>query len=565
MKLVAPLVAVFLLARSAVLPQPAGAEAADEIRIPTLAEQIVRQWRVDDAAPRRESREFLGSRDDTVERLSLREAVAAALANNPGLAAERLGPDDARTEIARANGIFDPIVEARAAVEHSRLPTSSALAGASVLRERRNEFGLSLRKLLRTGTDVEIGATSTEVDSNSRFTGLRPQYTPNLNFTLTQPLLKNFGLDLTVLLVRSAEATSSAAYYKFQASVVTLVRSVVDAYWELVQARENLKAERDGLRFATTLARENQARVRAGTLPRLAVQEAEAEAASREERVIGAENAERVAADRLRLLIQQNPEGAFLPRPIEPIDNPEVRDFDADEVEILQGAIATRPEIQQIRHEIESRKILAKVKRNNLLPGVDLRAQYGLSGLSGRAVPQTDVTGETVVTPFSGNYGRALDRLGSDDFNSYGAGLSLSLPLGNETAKAEYTQSQIDVRRGELEYRQRLADVALEVRTAVGNVRTNSKRITATRLARELVAETLAQQQKRYEVGLATTKDLLDYQQRLTSARSAEIRALIDYNVSLTSLRATGGALLGDYDIVLDSLPPAPTAIWARF
>jgi outer membrane protein TolC len=498
--------------------------------------------------------------------LSLRDAVHAAIENNPAIASERLGPAAARSEIDRANGLFDPTFEATADFDRRVLPTSSALSGAPVLREEETAFGASLKKLLRTGATFTVAGRSDELDSNSDFTGLRPQYKPTLTFTLNQPLLKNFGSDLTILLVRAAEARSSVAYYQYRAETVSLVRRVVEAYWGIVQARETLKSEEDGRTLARTLVRENQARVRAGTLPPVAVKEAEADAASRDEHVISAENAVATAVDRLRLLLQRNPEGAFLPRPIEPSDSPEVRDVETNEEEILQNAIATRPELQRARYDVENRKILARVKRNDLLPGLDLAARYGLNGLSGRAVPQVDFqTGETVSTPFAGDYGRSWRRLRSDDFNSYGAGLKLSVPLGNATAKAEYAQSQIDVRRGELDYRDLLANVTLEVRRAIGDVRTNSKRITATRLARELAQENLSQQKKRYDVGLATTKDLLDFQSRVTTARTAEIQALIDYNVSLAALRQAEGTLLAEFDVMLDTLPPSPTPLWARF
>jgi outer membrane protein TolC len=536
------------------------------LRVPSLGEQLRLQWTIEDIQPKPDPKEWIDRRDETVERLSLREAVATALENNPSIGAQRLGPLSARADVQRANGAFDPTFQASASTDRSVTPSSSALSGAQVVRQRDNVFGLSLQKLLLSGATVTLAGTSTETDTNSRFVGLRPQYLPNATFSLDQPLLKNFGIDLTVLLVRSAEATSSVAYYQFQAQVAGFVRQVVEAYWAVIQARETLRAERDGLKLGRTLVGESQARVRAGALPAVAVMEAEAEAASREERVIAAENAVSVAADTLRLLLQRNPEDAFMPRPIEPIDNPEIRDLDVDENEILDNAIARRPELQQARYDVENRKILAKIKRNNLLPGLDLRASYGLNGLSGRAVPQTDfATGQTVVTPFSGDYGRALDRLKSDDFNSYSAGLALSVPLGNSTAEAEYVQGQIDVRRGELAYRQLLADVTLEARKAIGSVKTNSKRITATRLARELAQENLDQQHKRYAVGLVTTKDLLDFQQRLTAARAVEIQALIDYNVSLAALHQADGTLLTQYDIVLDVLPPPPTPLWARF
>jgi outer membrane protein len=563
---------IFLLAAAplllAVLPATLFAEPSTDatVQIPSLREQLRKQWTVEDVQPKPESKEYLQTHDDTVERLSLNDAVGVALENNPGIAADRLGPLFARADVDRANGVFDPVLEASGTTDRSVTPSSSALEGSAVVRERNNIFGLSIRKLLRTGATLTMTSDSTETNTNSRFYVLRPAYVPTVEFTLDQPLLKNFGIDLTVLVVRSAEASSNAAYYQFQARVVDLVRKVVESYWGVVQARENLRVERDGLRLAQTLVKENEARVRAGTLPPVATKEAQADAASREEQVISAENALAVAVDTLRLLLQENPEGTFLPRPIDPTDNPEVREVDTNETEILENAVARRPEIQQARYDIENRKILAKIKRNNLLPSLDALASYGLNGLSGHSVAVTDpTTGETVTSRFSGNYGQALDRMFSDDYNSYSAGLSLSIPLGNATAKAEYTQSAIDVRRGELNYRQLLADVTLEVRKAIGDVRSNSKRITATRLARELAQENLEQQHKRYEVGLATTKDILDFQERLTAARAAEIHALIDYNVSLAALRQAEGTLLSQFNVVLDTLPPSPTPVWARF
>lgn len=559
-------IAAALLVRT-IVPTAVFAESAgDDFPIPSFPKQLREQWTSESIQPKPEPRAYLESRDDTLERLSLREAVASALQNNPGIAVERLGPEFARADVDRANGIFDPTFQASGTIERSVVPASSVLQGAQVLREKDYVYALSLKKLLRSGATFTIAGTSTETNTNSRFYGLRPQYLPNLLFSVSQPLLKNFGIDLTILLVRSAEANSSVAYYQYLSRAVALVRQVVEAYWGVVQARENLKAEQDGLRLAQTLVRENEARVRAGTLPPVAVKEAEADAASREGRVITAENAVSVASDSLRLLLQRNPEGAFVPRPIEPTDSPEVRDVTVDEQEILVDAVERRPEVLQARYDIENRKILAKINRNNLLPGLNVNASYGLNGLSGRGVPQTDPqTGQTVVTPFTGDYGKSLDRLASDDFNSYSGGLSFTVPLGNTTAEAEYVQSQIDLRRGELSYRQLLANVTLEARKAIGNVRSNSKRITVTRLARELAEENLEQQKKRYDVGLATTKDILDFQQRVTAARAAEIQALIDYNVSLAALRQAEGTLLAQFDVVVDTLPPHPTPLWARF
>ena len=555
---------------SAILASPAApaepGKAADELRVPSLVEQIQQQWRMDDVLPEAESAEHLRSRDDTVESLSLREAVTTALENNPGIAVERLGPAYASAEIGKAYGAFDPTFTLFGKFQRDIVPTGTALAGARVVRTRHEDYGATIQKLLRTGATLSADFKSNELDQNSAFQGLRPQYKPELTFSVTQPLLRNFGPGLTVLLVRSAEASSGAAYYDYRAKLAGLIRQVVEAYWGVVNAKGTLEAEEDGLRLARNLEKENGARVRAGVLPPIAVKEAAAESASREERVIVASNALSVAIERLRLLLQRNPEGDFLPRPIEPTDSPDVRPVETDEAAILEHAIVSRPELLRARYAIQNQKIVGRLRRNNLLPSVDLQASYGLNGLSGRGVPQTDFrTGETRITPFTGDYDRALDRMTSGDFESYSAGVTLSFPIGNTTAESEYVQSQIDLRRSELSYRQLLSDVTLEVRRTIGDVQANSKRITATRLARELATENLEQQKKRYDVGLATTKDILDFQEKLTAVRAAETRALIDYNVSLAALRQAEGNLLEQFDVVVENLPPSPATIWSRF
>lgn len=552
-----------------VLVHPGSAVAADSenerrVPIPSLGEQLMKQWTPEGvtSAPVVTS----GPSDDTVSRMSLRDAVATALERNPGIAVRRLGPTYARAGISRAYGIFDPEFTLFGRTERSATPTGSSLAGASIIRERVNRFGGSVQKLLRTGARLTVAYDSEELDVNSEFVGLRPQYKPELRFSLSQPLLRNFGLGLSLLLVRSAESQAGAADGRYRAEVASLIRDVVTSYWSVVSARESSKAEEDGLRLARSLQTESEARVKAGVLPPVAVQEAEAEAARREERVLVAQNVAEIALEKLRLLLQYNPEGSFLPRRIDPIDSPEVRPIEFDDAELLRSALERRPELEQARHDIEAQKIRVRLFRNNLLPSVDLDATYALSGLSGRGVPQRDfATGEERTTEFTGDYGEALDRLSSDRFNRYGAGLTVKVPIGNTTAEADYVQGQIDLRRAELGYRQLLADIALEVRRAASTIETDSKRITVTRLARELAQVNLDQQKKRHDVGLATTKDLLDFQEKLTAARAAEIRALVDYNVSIATLRQAEGTLLESFSVVIEELPVSGSTVWSVF
>ena len=94
---------------------------------------------------------------------------------------------------------------------------------------------------------------------------------------------------------------------------------------------------------------------------------------------------------------------------------------------------------------------------------------------------------------------------------------------------------------------------------------TNIKRIQTTRLARELAEDNLRDQQKRLDVGMATTKDILDFQDQLTTARGNEVQAATDYNVSLAELARAQGTILDEYSVVVEVPGERFTPWWAKF
>jgi outer membrane protein TolC len=230
----------------------------------------------------------------------------------------------------------------------------------------------------------------------------------------------------------------------------------------------------------------------------------------------------------------------------------------------LAVALERRPEVIAQNLDVHARNLTARVRENAVLPKLDAVASFGLNGLSGDAVTVT-VNGQPVQTPFTGSYGKALDRLASTDFYSYNAGVVLEVPLGNANAKAQYAQAKIDAASSELNRRQLLSDVTLEVQRAVSDVITNVKRLRATHLATELAQQNLSDQTRRLEVGMATTKDILDFQDQLTTARGNEVQAQTDYNVSLAELARSQGTLLDQYSVVVEVPGKRFVPWWARF
>ena len=139
------------------------------------------------------------------------------------------------------------------------------------------------------------------------------------------------------------------------------------------------------------------------------------------------------------------------------------------------------------------------------------------------------------------------------------------MPIDNADAKARYAEAKVNSETARLSLSQLEENVTLEITQSTNNLKALLKETDATRLARELAAENVHNQQARYDVGLATTKDLIDFQDRLTEAERAEIEALTNYNIELARLHRADGTLLRDRSVLLEHNVPEAAPWWAQF
>ncbi len=556
----------------AAAPAAAGREVVDTAgsqrrlddleRTPLLPQIFVHQWRYQEPPVRMpDSR----SADQEVAQMTLTEAVQAALEHNPGIAAQRLTPLRAVEDVNAAEASFDPDFIVDVNKDRKEAPNSSSLSGVRTNVTENVNWNVTLKKLLRTGANFQLDFTNNRLISNAKFQALVPQYKPELVFSLNQPLLRNFGANFAYLLVTVTGINSEEAKYTYRAQLANFVKSVAEAYWNVVNAREVLVVRRKSLALAQQTSHENEERVRVGLLAPVAVTEARSQEATREADVLVAENAVEIAEQTLRQTVYLNRGDTFVPRRIDPVEPLRTEPTQVDLARVLEVALERRPEIIAQNLDVRAKNLTARVRENQLLPRLDAITSFGLNGLSGNQVPVTLSDGTVTTSPFGGSYGKALDRLSTTNYYSYGAGVEIEVPIGNAAAKAQYSQAQIDVASSELNRRQLLSNVTLEVQKAVSDVTTNVKRLRATHLATELAEQNLRDQTRRLEVGMATTKDILDFQDQLTTARGNEVQAETDYNVSLAELARSEGTLLDQYSVVVEVPGERFVPWWAHF
>jgi outer membrane protein TolC len=537
------------------------------------------------------------TRDEETQRVTLREAIAIALENNPGIAARRLEPGRSDATVLQAQSEFDPTLAGELSYARSVTPNASALSDVPTNVVEDRYVNTHLSKLFRSGTQLQLDFLNDRLDQNASYISLRPQYRPELRFSLVQPLLRDFGWDFTYLVVRVTEKRADAAMFAYEADLANFVERVIRTYWRVVGARENVEVRREAKALADRTVEENEARVRVGLFAPVAVLEAKADATRRADQLISAENDLAVSTQQLAQLCFFRPASTFVPRTLEPAEEATPEDVRPDVDATLATALAERPEIAASSLGVEAQQVNERIASNGLLPRLDVVGGYGVNGLSGPSqvgsvtfisavdVGTVDTTTRcTLLGPsvyeckrllppsqLGGSqrdaYGSRGDRGGmfSGDYDTYSFGLRLSVPLDNAAARSAHQRSQIELDQAELNHRELLSQVTLEVRQAVADVTSSRQRIDTARVARELAEENLRNQEKRHEVGMATTKDLLDFQTRLTEARFAEVTAKFEHNIAVAAWRRAQGRLLSQYHIVIERPGERRTPWFARF
>lgn len=463
--------------------------------------------------------------------ISLPEVVRETLANNLSIRVTRLDRAIAEDEINVQLGIYDPLLAAkmyrvRTDEQSPQIPASfGSLSFSDVSHTNRDAAELGVSQLTPLGGifSIQYENTNTNVFDSSRASMIHPYYQQRVTLGVVQPLLKNFGPTVTNAGIRVARHQQEISRHGILAQIDAQVAAAMQTYWDLVFAVENLSVQQLYLKQAVDLLRISTVKYNTGVLSQTDVLQAKAQVAAREEQVIVAQSLIIGVQDHLKRLMNLMRDPEMMDRPLVPEDLPRFEPVEVRDADAVNDALARRPEILRTREFIEIAHIQGDVAARQRLPELNLFGNYSISGLGGSS-------------------GRAYDTLTDNDFNSYQIGIEAKYPLLNRKAKYAHRQSVLNLEKARNQLADLEAGVTLEVRNSLRQLRTNLQRIAASRSAVESEEAKLQSELRRYEVGMATSFEVLTFQKDLANARVAYLNALVDYNKSLIELdRARAG------------------------
>jgi outer membrane protein len=464
--------------------------------------------------------------------------------------------------------LFDPTLTGTFAWNHTSDPQNSTfLPGLRSLNTNATQADVSLQKGFVTGATASVGWDNLHQNINSPLVTYNPSISSDMYINVTQPLLRGFGPAVNNRYVRISKNNRQVSDLVFQQQVISTVAAVVRLYWDLVSLNRDVAVRTDALASAERLLSDNKASAEEGTRASIDVTRAEAEVARRRRDLAVSKTLVRqqseVLKDYLTRSVNDNRLANLLVVPTDAVQLPPQKPLPAVP-DLLEQAFKNRPELAQLRLQLDNSRISLKGSKSALLPELDLVAGARNNALIGDPNPMANdpaLTGgatnpaSIVRDPlFVGGYGDALAQLAHRNFPDYGVGVQLNIPLSNRAARADVARDLLQLRQQEIRLRQLEKRVKLEITNAAIAVEEGRASYEAAVHERVLQQATVDAELEKLNVGASTSYLVIQYQGDLAQAQSAEISAQSDYIKAETALERALGTLLETNHVELSSV-----------
>ena len=468
--------------------------------------------------------------------LSLKEAIYLALENNLGLKVQ-----NAQTRVARLNLRIEkarsylPLFELTTNYNKSKQPSTRVFDGVDFVESETLTLNAQVNQQTPLGGIFSVSFYNQRREVNLINASFNPVLVRAGTISFNQPLLRNFGTLATNYQVYVAANNHKMSKYQLEEAVVNLVYEVESAYWELVYAHQNLEAAKMSLKQAKDLVSQNEIKVKVGTAAPIEILSSKASEARNESAVIQAEQTIQTRDEALKRTLNMSKE----PFSIIPTDQPEIKRITTDVNGFLKEALENRADIKRAKVNLENSGLNVKYQKNQILPGLTLRAGLTSYGIGGT------LWGFTTQNPFDPEFERYIIRKISfgdtikDIFklknNFLSVSLNLQIPIPFTAERARLSRARIERERARFELKDLENTVYSEVNDVIRQLESNTKLVEADRIALELESENLKAEEKKMAVGISTNFEVLQYQQQFADAQTRLLRSTIDY--ALTAVR----------------------------
>ena len=429
---------------------------------------------------------------------------------------------------------LDPFFVAYAGFQHSTTPESNTfLNEVNSLVDNSRTYQLEYGQQFVTGTGAYLTYVSSRTSLNSPATVLNPYTIGYLDLYVTQNLLQGFHIAVNNRYMRISKNNLKVTELQVKLQVITTISAVLNLYWDLVSFNEDVRIKEQALATAQKLYEDNKKQVEIGTLSAIEVTRAAAEVSAAKENLLIAQTNVAQQETVLKNALSRN--GAASPWmdevhivPLDHIVVPEKEDLKPIG-ELVEQALAKRPEIERTRINIQSSVINIAGTKNALLPTLQAFFEATNNGLTGSVNALANGTAGIADPYVVGGYGNLLGQIFRRNYPNYSAGFSLNIPFRNRVAQADYVADQLALRQGELQLQRTISQVRVDIKNAMIEVQQARARYETAVATRVLAQQSLDAEQKKFQYGQSTIPLVVQAQRDLATDQSAEVQSMANY------------------------------------
>lgn len=438
--------------------------------------------------------------------LTLQEALQTGLANNAGFRSSIASLLDAQGRLRVARQLYSLNVAAAAQSTH---PGSNGSTTETTAETDLNYDMLS-------GAKVSVSALLNMLDSEEQTA---------LEFSVTQPLIRGAGrASERYEALRSAYVAYRRSLLRYSLERQDLALSIISGYFGVVQTREQVTIQEQGLAQADRAVQDFEARLKEGMTTKIEVTRAQLSQASR-----------RLALTAAKLSFQDSMDNFLQTLGLQVGATPELttqlryKPAQVNLEALVPEALRSRPELKIEELTLEDARADLRLARNRRRPSLDL---FG-----------------STSQPVGG----------ANDSTEWRLGIQTSIPLNSRSLDEAVHQAERGWLLAEREQSELRQSITTQVRSEARALQSQQANLEILRQSLEVAREKLRLADISVEEGVGVYRDKIEAQEQVTAAERDLLNAQIQYYFTVLGLRRAVGqdVLQGLADETQAAGPPA--------
>ncbi len=515
--------------------------------------------------------------------IELSDAVAMALLKNPNLAVSSSDVRIARYRIVQAKGAFDVALHLEPTSSFTVQPPENVFfagpgapyipfPGASPgnapgnIIQHQSGFQYGVGGQTINGATWSAGIQQQRTYNNTVFNLYNPYYLASLNLAVTQPLLKNAGMNPAKQQLKLAMINADANAAQAFVDSSNTISQVSDAYWNLVAAWRNVAIQEEALKEAIEQQQSNVRLVKRGAAAPIDAVESSTQVSNFQDNVFSALENVSELQNELKTLIVADPGDPIWRANLVPTSSvlqlPTVSDLNT----IVAAALQNRPEVRQAQDKQRQADLDRSFARNQALPQADIQANYQSNGFAGLLAPVApflqascanqfeDAPCPTPAPTTQGKQAYAYHNLWAALFPAFNIAFIVSYPLQGNAARGLKAVANEEEQQAAIIMQGVAERIGFEARNALQSYQSSLSRLYASRSARQAAEQVYASEVRKFHNGASTTFLVLQRQVQLAQARGRELQAQTDLNKAVVELQRVEGTILSENGVNLKTL-----------